>query len=153
MHRSNFGIYSSYKYWRYCLGMLYNYNTSINTFIFNYYFYLNSKLVQGYPMVKINNQLRNKTRELHGSLRDYFISINVNYHISLSQLESVVSLVGVLESPLSSISKSSLLVLLPEISDILIKWVIKIWSGHQSLNRKEHSSNLESWRPLSLQDI
>ena len=63
------------------------------------------------------------------------------------------SLVSILSSPLSCLLDGTVLISLPMVSDWFVKWVIYIWGGHQSLNWKQDSLDLESWRPLVLEDI
>lgn len=63
------------------------------------------------------------------------------------------SLACILHSPFFSFLKSSLLIFFPVVSDLFVQWIIKIWSRHQSLDGKQDSSNLESRRPLVLEDI
>ena len=62
-------------------------------------------------------------------------------------------MIGVLEGPLLGLLDSTLLISFPGIGDLLIQRIIQVWERHQSLDREEHRSNLESWRPLVLQDI
>ena len=77
------------------------------------------------------------------------------YHISytLSELKSPISLGSVLESPLLSSLDGTFLVGFPEISDLLIKRIVQVRKRHQSLDREEHGSNLECWRPLVFQNV
>ena len=63
------------------------------------------------------------------------------------------SVVGVLESPLLSLLDGLLLVGLPGISDFLIQWIIQVGQRHQSLDGEQDRSDLESRRPLVLQNI
>ena len=62
-------------------------------------------------------------------------------------------MIGVLEGPLLGLLDSTLLISLPGIGDLLIQRIVQVWERHQSLDGEEHRSNLESWRPLVLQDI
>ena len=58
-----------------------------------------------------------------------------------------------LQSPFFRSLDSSFLILFPEISDFLIKWIVQVWKRHQSLDGEEHGSNLESRRPFVFQNI
>lgn len=66
---------------------------------------------------------------------------------------SVCSLGGVLESPLLGLLDGTFLVLLPVVSDLLIQGVVQVWERHQGLDREENRPDLESGRPLVLQDV
>lgn len=63
------------------------------------------------------------------------------------------SVIGVLESPLLGLLDGSVLVSLPGISDFLIQRIIQVWERHQGLDGEEDGPDLESGRPLVLQDI
>lgn len=63
------------------------------------------------------------------------------------------SLGSILEGPLLGLGDGTILILFPVISNFLIKWIIQVWKRHQSLDGEENGSNLESWRPLVLQNI
>jgi hypothetical protein len=63
------------------------------------------------------------------------------------------SLGGVLQGPLLGLLDGSLLVLLPVVSDLLVQGVVQVWQRHQGLDGEQHGSNLQSWRPLVLQDV
>jgi len=63
------------------------------------------------------------------------------------------SVVGVLKGPLLGLLESTFLILLPVVSDLLVKGIIEVGSGHKCLDRKKDSSDLESRRPLGLKDV
>ena len=63
------------------------------------------------------------------------------------------SLVGILESPLLGPLDGGIRLGGPEVSDLLIQGIIEVWSRHEGLDGKKHSSDLEGWRPLVLEDI
>ena len=60
---------------------------------------------------------------------------------------------GVLHGPLLGFSHSSALIFLPVIGDSLIERIVNVWGRHQSLDRKEHRSNLKCWGPLVLENV
>ena len=66
---------------------------------------------------------------------------------------SQISLIGILESPFLGLLDGTILVLLPVVSNFLVKWIIQVWKWHQGLDREEDWSNLEGWWPLVLEDI
>ena len=63
------------------------------------------------------------------------------------------SVVGVLESPFLSLLDGRLLVSLPGISNFLIQRIIQVGQRHQGLDWEQNRSDLESRRPLVLQDV
>ena len=38
-------------------------------------------------------------------------------------------------------------------SNLLVKGVIKIWGGEETLNRNQHSSYLKGWTPLVFENV
>ena len=63
------------------------------------------------------------------------------------------SLIGIVEGPFLGSVNGSLLIGFPEISNFLIKWIIQVWKGHQSLDGEKNGSNLKCWGPLVLENI
>jgi hypothetical protein len=63
------------------------------------------------------------------------------------------SQVGVLNSPLLGFGESTIDVLSVVIGNGFIKRIVKVVVGHQSLDGEENRSDLESGRPLVLEDI
>jgi hypothetical protein len=50
------------------------------------------------------------------------------------RMRAVSSLVGILHCPISGLLDGTICVLLPEISDLLVKRVVKIWSREEGLD-------------------
>mmetsp|Transcript_18048 Transcript_18048/g.68440 ORF Transcript_18048/g.68440 Transcript_18048/m.68440 type:complete len:218 (+) Transcript_18048:39-692(+) len=64
-----------------------------------------------------------------------------------------LSLGGISHGPLARDSVRLLLVLLPQRRNVVIQRVIRIRRGQQRLDAEENCANLQSWRPLVLQDV
>ena len=58
-----------------------------------------------------------------------------------------------MESPLLGPLDGTFLVLLPKVGDLLIQGVVEVGERHQGLDREENRSDLQSGRPLVLQDV
>ena len=65
----------------------------------------------------------------------------------------LLSVVGILKSPLSCLLQGACRVGLPVIGDFLIKGIVQVRCRHKSLDGKKHGSDLEGRRPFGLEDI
>lgn len=61
--------------------------------------------------------------------------------------------VCILKSPFRRSLNGAILVSFPMIRDFLVKRIVQIWCGHQSLDRKQDSSDLQCGTPFIFQDV
>ena len=87
------------------------------------------------PLWGVDRLLRS-LREAH----DYRVS-TAQYTIQILTVDCSFG-VCILMSPFRRSLKGAILVSLPMVCDLLVKRIVQIWCGHQSLDRKQDSSDL-----------
>jgi len=91
-------------------------------------------------------------------MNEYIVFIESNFQqweiiMLVISMSLTVSLLSILHSPFSCSINSCILILFPIVCNLFIKWIVKVWCWQQSLDWKQNSSDLQSWRPFVLQDI
>jgi len=60
---------------------------------------------------------------------------------------------GVCPGPFSRCCDGGWFIIFPSFCYIGSQWVVWVWRAEESLNGEKDSSNLESWRPVALENI